>query len=122
HGNQALRGLLAAIRPGAHSTAERLLHGLLDDAGLTGWRPQHTIALPSGRVTVDVAFPDRRVAVEVDGWAWHTDPEQFQRDRSRQNELVTAGWTVLRFTWLDLTERPDLVLDTLCNTLAAAAA
>jgi very-short-patch-repair endonuclease len=121
HGNTSLRWLLAAVRPGAHSTAERLLHQVLDQAGLTGWRPQYPIALPSGRVIVDVAFPDRRVAVEVDGWAWHTDPERFQRDRSRQNELVTAGWTVLRFTWLDLAERPDVVLDTLRNTLAAAA-
>jgi very-short-patch-repair endonuclease len=121
HGNQSLRWLLAAVRPGAHSTAERLLHQVLGHAGLTGWRPQYTIALPSGWVIVDVAFPDRRVAVEVDGWAWHTDPERFQRDRSRQNELVTAGWTVLRFTWLDLTERPDAVLDTLRNSLAAAA-
>jgi very-short-patch-repair endonuclease len=113
--------LLAAVRPGAHSTAERLLHQVLDRAGLTGWRPQYAIAVPSGRVIVDVAFPDRRVAVEVDGWAWHTDPERFQRDRNRQNELVTAGWTVLRFTWLDLTERPDAVLDVLYNAFAAAA-
>lgn len=121
HGNRSLRWLLAAVRPGAHSTAERLLHGVLDQAGLTGWRPQYPIALRCGRVVVDVAFPDRRVAVEVDGWAWHIDPERFQRDRSRQNALVTAGWTVLRFTWLDLTQCPDMVLDTLCNALAAAA-
>jgi very-short-patch-repair endonuclease len=46
------------------------------------------------------------VAVEVDGWAWHTDPERFRRDRQRQNALVLAGWTVLRFTWHDLTHRP----------------
>jgi very-short-patch-repair endonuclease len=37
-------------------------------------------------------------------------PEHFQRDRRRQNRLIAAGWTVLRFTWWDLTERPDDVL------------
>jgi len=32
-----------------------------------------------------------------------------QDDRTRQNRLVNAGCAVLRFTWQDLTERPDLV-------------
>jgi very-short-patch-repair endonuclease len=46
----------------------------------------------------------------VDGWAWHHDAEAFRRDRQRQNVLVLAGWTVLRFTWSDLTHRPDRVI------------
>ena len=65
-----------------------------------------------------LTFPASLVAIEVDGWAWHIDPERFQLDRSRQNEMVTAGWTVLRFTWTDLTERPDLVLRTVRRALA----
>jgi len=46
----------------------------------------------------------------VDGWAWHVDVERFQADRRRQNRLVAAGWTVLRFTWHDLTGRPAEVI------------
>ncbi len=119
HGNQSLRRLLATFRPGADSAAERLLHRLLRQHGIDGWRPQYAIRLPSGRIaTADVAFPASLVAIEVDGWAWHIDPERFQLDRSRQNEMVTAGWTVLRFTWTDLTERPDLVLRTVRRALA----
>jgi len=119
HGNQSLRRLLATFRPGADSAAERLLHRLLRQHGIDGWRPQYAIRLPSGRIaTADVAFPAILVAIEVDGWAWHIDPERFQLDRSRQNEMVTAGWTVLRFTWTDLTERPDLVLRTVRRALA----
>ncbi|MGV8967955.1 MAG: DUF559 domain-containing protein, partial [Cellulomonas sp.] len=34
----------------------------------------------------------------------------FQSDRTRQNRLVNAGFTVLRFTWQDLTDRPAEVL------------
>ena len=49
-------------------------------------------------------------AVEVDGWAWHHQAERFQRHRTRQNALVNDGWLVLRFTWHDLTARPDQVL------------
>lgn len=46
----------------------------------------------------------------MDGWAWHHDVERFQRDRQRQNAVVLAGWTVLRFTWRDLTQRPAEVI------------
>ena len=48
--------------------------------------------------TLDLAFPDVLLAIEIDGWAWHTDPDRFRDDRRRQNALVTAGWMVLRFT------------------------
>jgi very-short-patch-repair endonuclease len=34
----------------------------------------------------------------------------FRRDRQRQNAVVLAGWTVLRFTWHDLTQRPNEVI------------
>ena len=55
-------------------------------------------------------MPAARVAVEVDGWAWHSDVERFREDRRRQNALVLAGWTVLRFTWDDLMRRPETVV------------
>lgn len=59
---------------------------------------------------VDVAFAATRIALEVDGMAPHVDVERFRHDRSRQNDLVAFGWTVLRFTWADLTERPGYVV------------
>ncbi len=51
---------------------------------------------------VDFAYPDQRLAIEVDGFAAHSTVDAFRRDRSRQNALVTAGWTVLRFTWTEV--------------------
>jgi hypothetical protein len=59
---------------------------------------------------IDDAFGARRLAVEVDGWAWHSDVDRFAQDRRRQNALVLAGWTVLRFTWHDLMSRPQAVV------------
>ena len=58
---------------------------------------------------VDAAVPRLRLAVEVDGFEHHSTPEEFQRDRSRQNELVALGWTVLRFTWSDVVHHPEKV-------------
>ena len=48
--------------------------------------------------------------------------DRFQRDRTKSNELVRRGWTVLRFTWTDLVERPARVVATITATLARLAA
>jgi very-short-patch-repair endonuclease len=106
HGSVAIRRLLAAAASGARSEAERLLVQLFESAGITGWYSN----CPVGGYVVDFAFPVPMVAIEVDGWAFHTDPEAFQRDRERQNKLALMGWQVLRFTWLDLVQHSDRVL------------
>jgi hypothetical protein len=59
---------------------------------------RHSVPLPTfqheiwhgGRFVarVDGAYPDRRVAIEVDGYLHHSAPTAFQRDRTRQNALV----------------------------------
>lgn len=98
--------LLDVAADRAASAAERKLVRLLRAAGLTGWRQHYR---HSG-YELDFAFPDPQVAVEVDGWAWHHDAGTFGRDRARQNSLVLAGWSVLRFTWRDLAHRPSEVI------------
>ena len=77
HGSPAARRLLQAASDGARSEAERLLVKLLREAGIKGWRTNY----PIGGYKVDVAFPQQKVAVEVDGWAFHSDPEAFAIDR-----------------------------------------
>jgi len=70
-----------------------------------------------GVAFADVAFPEQRIAIEVDGRRHHAD--RFEEDRLRQNEIVLRGWRVLRFTWKMLTERQDLVLSRIVQLLAA---
>ncbi len=62
-------------------------------------------------------FPDVRLVIEVDGRRAHGDA-RFQSDRTRQNLLVGAGCTVLRYPWSDLVERPDQVAAQVRATLA----
>lgn len=69
-----------------------------------------------------MVFEEQRLVVEIDGWAYHSTPDRFQGDRTRQNRIVAAGWDVLRFTWRDVTERPGYVIATIRATLAAAEA
>lgn len=105
HGSPAARRLLKTADDGAHSEAERLLVKLLREARITGWRANQRV----GRWEVDVLFDVPKTAIEVDGLASHTDPEAFQKDRVKQNELSLMGYRVLRFTWLDLTEYAERV-------------
>jgi very-short-patch-repair endonuclease len=114
---QAARLLIAAADR-ADSAAERLLTQLLRRAGITGWR----VGEPFGVYLIDVAFPDTKVAIEVDGWAWHVDADRFRNDRRKGNALVRNGWTLLRFTWHDLTLRPAECLAEILDALALAAA
>jgi very-short-patch-repair endonuclease len=115
HGSPAARRLLQAAADGARSEAERLLVTLLREAGITGWRTNY----PVSGYKVDVAFPEQRVAIEVDGWAFHSDEEVFQSDRNRQNNIALLGWQVLRFTWLDLIEYPQRVIAVIRSAISA---
>ena len=111
-GSSAAGRLLVAAADRTDSAAERLLVRLLRDAGIGGWVLGH----PFGPWRIDLAFPQQKVAIEVDGWAWHVDAERFRADRRKQNALVRAGWDPLRFTWHDLDGRPAAVFDEIGET------
>ena len=106
-GNAQRRLVLARLERGVSSAAEELLHHILRAARITGWTAGVHLSEELGVWAVaDVYFPDVRLVVEVDGRRAHGS-DRFQADRTRQNALVAAGCTVLRYTWLDLTNRPD---------------
>ncbi|CAN5153581.1 type IV toxin-antitoxin system AbiEi family antitoxin domain-containing protein [soil metagenome] len=115
HGSPRARRNLQAAGDGSRSKAERLFLQLLRKHNITGWIANH----PVGAYVVDVAFPGPKVAVEIDGWAFHSDPDKFEKDRQRQNALILMGWQVLRFTWRDLTEHPGRVIAELKAAISA---
>ena len=118
-GNGRIREVLRHCADGAAAESERRLHGLLRRAGVRGWVANYRVRTGARTsVVVDVAFPALRLAIEVDGWAYHSDVDRFQADRTKQNALTALGWTVLRFTWADLTERPREVLAQIVGQLA----
>lgn len=108
--------LLTAAADRADSAAERLMLSILRAAGLTGWERD----VPFGRWAIDIAFPAAMLAIEVDGWAWHMDVDRFRADRHKGNALVRAGWDLLRFTWHDLTNRPNYVIGEIRAALGLA--
>jgi len=109
------RMLLQAAGGGARSEAERLLHEILRSANITGWKANYRV----GGYRVDVGFPATKLALEVDGFAFHSGVNEFHVDRTRQNDIVLLGWQVLRFTWLDLTEYPERVAAVIRTAISA---
>jgi very-short-patch-repair endonuclease len=116
-GSSTAGRLLIAAADRADSAAERLLVRLLREAGIDGWVLGH----PLGPYKIDLAFPEQRVAIEVDGWAWHIDPERFRNDRRKGNYITRSGWDLLRFTWHGLHEQPAESIAEVRQTLTLVA-
>lgn len=56
-------------------------------------------AIPGRRFRIDVALPEVKIAIEVDGWQYHGKfKSAHQNDRERQNLFAIHGWLILRFT------------------------
>ena len=117
-GTAQARQLLRAA-DGSLFAAEKLAIRLVRAAGITGWVANDHIELHGVQLILDLAFPELKLAIEIDGFAFHSTPDRFQRDRRRQNLLIGAGWMVLRFTWADLTDRPDYVIDQIQRAVSA---
>jgi hypothetical protein len=121
HGVVALRRLLELTASGAVSGGEHLLHELLRRAGVRGWQAGVTLSDNDGIIGVaDLLFERARLVVEFDGERAHSDRTAFIDDRRRQNRLVNAGYRVLRFTWWDVTERPEVVVRQIRDALDAS--
>jgi very-short-patch-repair endonuclease len=117
-GAPALRAILEGEEEPAltRSEAERRLLALIRAARLAPPRTNVRI----GRHEVDLVWPEQRLVVEVDGFAFHGSRTAFERDRRRDAELLAMGYRVVRFTWRQLTREPEAVIVTLASALSAA--
>jgi len=111
-GAACLRALRDRALSGSRSEAEQRMGALLRRCPTGPWTANLAVRDAAGRLVAEIDFAHERlrIAIEVDGRAHHSDRRSFERDRTRQNLLVVAGWLVLRFTWEQMTQRPDEVL------------
>jgi very-short-patch-repair endonuclease len=72
------------------------------------------------RYRLDFAWPDRQVAVECDGRAFHDDAT-FESDERRRGELAGVGWLVVPVTWTQCARSETAVLDRVRGALRIAA-
>lgn len=62
-------------------------------------RYEYEHAIPNRKFRLDIAFPDIKLCVEVDGWQYHGKHKAgFHKDREKQMLLTENGWLMLRFS------------------------
>jgi very-short-patch-repair endonuclease len=107
-GRAELLGLVTKVEGGSHSELEIWgVDHVLTGPGMPRFVRQFPVALPHANVRLDAAIPHLRVAIELDGAAFHGDPAARERDIRRDVALAALGWVVLRFSYRRLTTEPD---------------
>jgi very-short-patch-repair endonuclease len=118
-----MRSLLDARDPSVgvpESVLERRLLRTLQQAGLPSPVLQYEIRTGDRLVAVvDFAYPDARLAIEADGYRWHSGRSRWDHDRARRNRLTLLGWRIIHVTWTDLTRRPAATIEAVRSALAA---
>jgi very-short-patch-repair endonuclease len=78
---------------------------LLEAQILTAGLPQpikEYVFHPTRKWRTDFAYPDIKLAIEVEGGSWsggrHTTGTGFEKDCEKYNEAAILGWTVIRVT------------------------
>lgn len=100
------------------SPLEDLLWAELKKAEIPAER-QMFIDIGKKRYALDFAIEckDGKIDIETDGNYHHTNPEDVQRDKHRQNDLATKKWGFLRFTTEDIHERMPYCIDKTNQTI-----
>jgi predicted transcriptional regulator of viral defense system len=101
---------------------EELLLSITRSLGIPDPDTNQFIVLPDGgpAIRVDFVWRDRRVIVEADSGKWHSSRQRIEIDRRRDQRLTAAGWTVIRTTWRQLTQRPHELRPVLLKLLTTA--
>jgi very-short-patch-repair endonuclease len=72
--------------------------------------PLPDVNAPLEGYLVDAAWFDRKLVVELDGRTTHSASRVIERDHQRDLDLRAAGYTVLRYTWQQVTQQPERVV------------
>ena len=97
-----LRNVLAKRLPGydpGESELEARIARLIDAHGLPRPTQQHKVRFGPARYRIDLAWPDRQLYLEGNGFGWHRLATDLDNDARRQNELVLDGWRPIEITW-----------------------
>lgn len=103
----------------SESFLESMLRSLLIDAGIEGFEAQVVVDADGVRVRVDFGHRTARLALEAEGYEFHGSPGAFAADCRRYDNLVAAGWLVLRFTYQQVLGDPAWVVETVRSALAS---
>jgi hypothetical protein len=64
----------------------------------------------AGGRRVDCRWPEQRLTVELDSYAFHNSRHSWEQDRRREREARARGDEFRRYTWGDVFESPKTML------------
>jgi hypothetical protein len=108
-GTGELRPVLWGEVPVSLSRLEVAFIDRLRDAGL----PIPETNRPAGSRRVDCRWPERRLTVELDGYRYHHSRYAWEQDRRREREARARGDDFRRYTFGDVMEDPEPMLNEL---------
>lgn len=110
----------ASLAEPAESVMETRLRWLLIKAGLPRPTVQRNLKDVEGRFLgrADLFYPKARLVIEYDGG---NHRERLVEDNRRQNQLINAGFTMLRFTGADIRDRPYTIVAQVRRAISGAA-
>lgn len=111
-GASRLRDAVALARERVWSPQETQMHLLLMRCGRPVTAMNHEVVDPTTGIVyyADLAYPDRRIAIEYDGGDHLTSPDRVKHDHHKSAVLTAEGWTVIRVHAEDLHEPTDFFL------------
>ena len=72
---------------------------------------------PNNKYQLDAALPDIKLGIEADSRKFHANPTDIEKDKRRDMELASQGWTVLRFTEEELDNKQHEVVQVIFNAI-----
>ena len=94
-------------------TIEEQLAYFLTSAGIKGFEREYRFA-PPRRWRFDFAWPEIRLALEIEGGTWvrgrHNRPGGYAKDLEKYNTATLMEWRLLRFTPAQVTDGTALAL------------
>lgn len=101
------------------SPLEIRVRRLLKRAKLPPPERQHEVVAYGKTYRIDLAYPAARVAIEVDGYRWHSSRLSWEGDKVKIAALQATGWNVIHATYELATQRQGVLLDAVNRALGA---
>ena len=103
----AVRDLIPLAAGEAESPMESEARLMMIDGGLPMPELQYEVIDRSGRLwRLDFAWLAAKLAVEYDGFDFHSSPDALRRDRHKRAGLLELDWTLISIVFDDVRRRP----------------
>lgn len=110
---KCIRNTLAA-QNFRESNPEKTIKQALIDYGYGDFEAQFQL----GFYSIDIAYPQYKLAIEIDGEYWHSLPKVITRDK-RKNSYITnyCKWELLRIPAIPCEKQPEKVIFDIIQTI-----